>query len=278
MLQMQGMSRVKITSRDNLRLKLTKKIRDGQDEGSIFVEGLRLGEEAVRSGLKIGFCVIRSDFGLDERGQGILSSLAANSIEIIEVDDRIYPTVADTQSSQGIILICERPSPTRDSFENRIAFRESKLDLVVMLYEVNNPSNLGAIFRTAEAAGAKGIIVSKRSADCFSPKSLRAAMGSAFRLPVWSEADLQDVLDFAKRFNYSAAAVAANSRFAYTDIDWRARRLLIFGSEAHGLSVEALDAANENVGIPIESSVESLNLGVAAGIILFEARRQVSNE
>jgi RNA methyltransferase, TrmH family len=278
MLQMQGMSRVKITSRDNPRLKLARKIRDGQDEGSIFVEGLRLSEEAVRSSIKIEFCIISSDFGLDGRGQFILSSLATNRIEIIELDDRNYSTVADTQSSQGIILICERPISTRDSFECRVELHESKLDLVVMLYEINNPSNLGAIFRAAEAAGAKGIIVSKRSADCFSPKSLRAAMGSAFRSPVWSEADLHDVLDFAKRFSYSTAAVAANSRSAYTEMDWRARRLLIFGSEAHGLPVEAIDAVNESVGIPMESSVESLNLAVAAGIILFEARRQVSNE
>ena len=146
--------------------------------------------------------------------------------------------------------------------------------MFLFLKEINNPSNLGAIVRTAEAAGAIGVIVSKGSADVFSPKALRSAMGSSFRLPVWENAEFSEVLGWAKVHDLVTVAADILGTSSYTDIDWRIPSLLIFGSEAHGLGELELAAIDKTVLIPMENGVESLNLAVSAGIILFEARRQ----
>lgn len=270
------MTRVKIASRDNARLKLAKKVRDGQQDDLMFVEGLRLAEEAVRSDIKIEFCVVTSDFGGDKREGKFLDILSETGVEIFKTGNRIFSSLAATRSPQGIILICARPVSDQGAFNDRTQKRDAALPIITMLSEVNNPSNLGAILRTAEAAGANGVIVSKGSADCFSPKAVRASMGSAFRIKIWAEAGVSEVTAFAERMDYKMTAVAVNANSAYTEIDWKVPRLLIFGSEAHGVPAEILASVNETISIPMNPKVESLNLAVAAGIILFEARRQKS--
>jgi len=148
---------------------------------------------------------------------------------------------------------------------------------VLFLSEINNPSNLGAILRTAEAVGVNGVIISENSADAFSAKSARSAMGANFRLTVRENANLKDVLLWAKKKNLVTTAADINTKNAYTQIDWKIPRLLIFGSEAHGLSVEDLKMIEEAIYVPMENGVESLNLAVSCGIILFEAKRQIGN-
>ena len=273
---MQGMDRVKIASRDNARLKLARKVRDGKVDDLIFIEGLRLAEEAVRSNLGIEFCVVTPDFGNEDREAKLIRLLSEASVEILEAECRTFEPLAETRSPQGIILICDRPSTNRATFWGRIDVRQSELTAIAMLYEVNNPSNLGAVLRTAEAAGVEGLIVSKGSTDVFSPKSLRASMGSAFRLPIWSNADLDEVFEFAQSGGYSLTAVALDADSEYSEINWKTPRLLVFGSEAHGLPAEVLKQMDERISIPMNGEVESLNLAVAAGVILFESRRRVS--
>ena len=101
-------------------------------------------------------------------------------------------------------------------------------------------------------------------------------MGSAFRLPIWSDANVDEAFDFAKRQGYALTGVALDARAEYTKIDWEKPRLLVFGSEAHGLPPEILNKMDETISIPMNPEVESLNLAVAAGVILYEARRQNS--
>ena len=140
---------------------------------------------------------------------------------------------------------------------------------------VNDPSNLGAVIRTAEAAGARGVIIAKGSADPFSPRSLRASMGSAFRMPIWSDAEVTKVLEWAREHQTIITATAADDGISYLKVDWTRPRIVVFGSEAHGVGKTLLSAADEKVRIPIVNDVESLNLAVSAGVLLFEARRQV---
>jgi TrmH family RNA methyltransferase len=278
MLQMQGMERKRISSRDNPRVKLARKVRDGKDEDLVFVEGLRLAEEAAQSNLRIEYCIVTPEFGSSDREAKLLGSLSDVGVEILEVDDRIFQSIAETRSPQGTILICRRPTTDRVSFEKRIGPRRSELAVIVMLYEVNNPSNLGAVLRTAEAADVQGIIVSSNSADVLSPKSVRSSMGSVFRLPIWSNADPGAVFEFAKQGQYSLTAVAADGDLPYLEIEWKIPQLLVFGSEAHGLPRQIFGKMDQTIAIPMNAEVESLNLAVAAGVILFEARRQVVND
>ena len=257
----------KITSRDNQRLVNARKVRDGKGEGRIFVEGKRLVQETLRSGIEIEECFFRSGFEDDD----LLYAVADRAAGTIELSEKLFDSIADTKNPQGIILIAKRPVGDASAIEDRLG---SGLPIVVFLKEINNPANLGAILRTAEAAGVAGVIVSENSSDIYSPKALRAAMGSSLRLPVWEDASFADVMKWAGERNLTTTATDIGASHLYTDVDWKRPRLLIFGSEAHGLAVEDIASVDETILIPMENGVESLNLAVSAGIILFEAKRQ----
>ena len=251
-----------ITSRDNRRLAEARKVRDGKVADKMFVEGTRLVREALRSDIAIEECFFSDDFHDDELRNAFHGP-------VFELPAKLFRSIADTDNSQGVIVIAKRPNAS--SLRPSVA---SLLPVVIYLHEINNPANLGAVIRTAEAAGAGGVIISNNSADVFSPKALRAAMGSSFRMPIWENAGLEDILRWAKENGYITTAADVSAGTTYTSVDWEKPRLLVCGSEAHGLTTAQLDRVNEKISIPMRHGVESLNLAVSAGVILFEAKRQ----
>ena len=263
----------KLTSRDNDRLKFARKVRDGKIRDSIFIEGSRLGEEVVRSGIVIELGFVTRKFIESERHAELLAQIVANGAEIFEISDKLLGSIADTEHPQGLVLICRRPGSGKHLIES--AIQSADLPLVLFLNEINNPSNLGSIFRTAEAAGVAGIIISTRSSDPLSPKALRAAMGSSLRLPFWEQVSYAEMLAWAAHRKLITTATAAHGETIHTALDWKVPRLLIFGSEGHGLSEENLNDVEDTVKIPLNHNVESLNLAAACAVLLFEARRQV---
>jgi TrmH family RNA methyltransferase len=271
------MNSQKIESKDNPRLKLARKVRDGLEPAFIFVEGVRLAEEAVRSNLSIEFCVFEKGTDAESRQTDLLDSVWSKTTNIFEVDGSLFSAISDTRSPQGIILICKRPRADRASFEIECGKRSAVLPLTILLSEVNNPSNLGAVIRAAEAAGVAGIVVSKNSADIFSPKALRGSMGSTFRMPIWAGATNAEAISWARSNGVSVVGATADADRSYTELDWAKPRMLILGSEAHGIPADVETQIDERISIPMDPNVESLNLAVAAGIMLFEARRQVRN-
>ena len=268
---------IRISSRENQKLKYARRVREGKLTNAVFVEGARQAEEVLHSGAKILECFYDETFTQTERGDKLINEISAQTRNIAVVENRIFPSVADTNTPQGIVLIVEKPLTTEENFSRRLLQRKRRDSPVVFLSEINNPSNLGAILRTVEAAGAAGIIVSTKSADAFSPKSTRAALGANLRLPIWEDAGFEAVLDWANEKKALTTAADVNARKKYTEIDWNVPRLVIFGSEAHGLSENARARIEELIYIPMDNGVESLNLAVSCGIILFEARRQREN-
>lgn len=262
----------KITSRDNQKIKLAKKVRDGKGGNFIFIEGLRLAEEALRSNLEISDVFFTENFGKTEREKDFLQK--AKKFNFSEVSANVFGSLSDTKHSQGIIVISAKPETGKIVVEAKLQNDARPFPLVVLLHQINNPSNLGAILRTCEAAGAAGVILTKNSVDVFSPKALRGAMGASLRLPVWNNADYFEALDWAKRKNLVSICADVNAEKSYSEIDWKKPRLLIFGSEAHGLDERERAEVDESLIIPMENDVESLNLAVACGVILFEAKRQ----
>ena len=266
---------LKITSRDNPRLKQARRVRDGDIKKLIFVEGLRLAEEVLRSCLQIEEAFVSENFTESERGQEFFEKYLAKKVLTAEVSDGAFNSLADTKTSQGIVLIVQKPATGKFKIEGALQKAE-QMPLVVLLHQINNPSNLGAILRTAEAVGAAGVILTKNSADVFSPKSLRGAMGAAFRLPLWRDANFFEAIDWAREYDLISVAADVRAEKSYLEIDWNSSpRLLIFGSEAHGLSAKELTEVDETLKIPMENNVESLNLAVSAGVILFEAKRRL---
>lgn len=263
---------LKISSRDNRRIKDAQKVRDSTSKAAIFVEGVRLAEEVLRSKLEIYDAFFTKSFAETERGQAFLQRV--ENSKLAEVSEKIFDFLSDTRNSQGVILICRRPENGREKIEIAIQNDSQKIPLVVLLHQINNPINQGAILRTCEAVGASGVILTKNSADVFSPKALRGAMGASLRLPVWIQADFDEAVSWAKEKNLISVCADINAKKSYLEIDWKTPRLLVFGSEAHGLNVDERDKIDESLIIPMENNVESLNLAVSCGVILYEAKRQ----
>jgi RNA methyltransferase, TrmH family len=261
---------LKISSRDNPKIKHARLIREGRVKEQIFVEGLRLCEEAFRANLKISEVFVSENFAQNERHENFLKE--AEPFNLIEVSEKIFDSLSDTKTSQGVILIAEKPAHGKNIIEARL--NDSEFPLVVLLHRINNPANLGAILRTAEASGVSGIITTKNSTDVFSPKALRGAMGAGFRLPLWTNVNYFEALEWAGERSLKSVCADVRSAKSYTEIDWKIGRLLVIGSEGHGLSETERDATEESLIIPMENGVESLNAAVACGVILFEAKRQ----
>ncbi len=260
---------LKITSRENQRLKNARKVRDGNINDLIFVEGLRLCQEVLRSNLKIDEIFVSESFAKED----FLAKLSDTNISVTVISEKVFNSLADTKTSQGVVFICRKPETSRYLIETSLDANKREFPLVVLLHQINNPANLGAILRTCEAVNVSGLILTKSSADAFSPKALRGAMGASFRLPIWEHADFLEVINWAKENNLVSVGADVNAEKSYLEIDWKKPRLLIFGSEAHGLSADERALVSENLVIPMGNNVESLNLAVSCGVILFEARR-----
>ncbi len=272
-----------ITSRDNPHLKHARAVRKGNVSNQMFIEGLRLGEEAVRAGVAITEVFYTSDFALEPRGKDLLTALKSRDIHPLMIPETLLDSITDTKTPQGIVILAEKPQSDGNTLSRRLAEKAENagnaekmngLPLVIVLHEMNNPANLGAILRTAEAAGAAGAIVTNNSADPFSSKALRGAMGASLRLPIWHGAEFFESVEWAKRARMTVACADIKGSFSYLEINWKKPHLLVIGSEAHGLTAAEIAVCDESFKIPMDEGVESLNAAVAAGIVLFEARRQ----
>jgi RNA methyltransferase, TrmH family len=259
-----------ITSRDNPLVKLSRQVRDGKERGMIFLEGLRLCEEAVRSSLKIEAALFTDEFQQSPKGAELIKLLADSIQNLARAQEGVIRSVSDTQAPQGIVILAKRPDSSLESFSKAL----TDSPLLVVLDKVSNPSNAGSILRTAEAAGANGTVSIKGSADLFSPKALRGSMGSALRLPVWTGASFEEVESLFNQKGITLVAADANATRSYLDFNWKRPAALLMGGET-GFEQSASTVA-ERVFIPMSSSVESLNVAVACGVILYEAFRQRS--
>jgi TrmH family RNA methyltransferase len=259
-----------ITSRDNSLLRQARAVRDGKDDELIFVEGLRLCVEALRSNLQLEAVVVSEELIPKEKAAEAIADLSKASRRVATVSEKLLESISYTRTPQGIVVLARRP----EASQQRLEASSTNQALLVLLHQINNPVNVGAILRTAEAAGATGIITTKNTSDPFSPKSLRGAMGSAFRLPIWRNTDFAEAVAWCRTRNIELVGTDAQSSLTHTDWDWTRASALVLGPESTGLTDDELKATDQTVSIPMQGAVESLNVSVAAGILLYEAARQ----
>jgi len=217
----------RITSRDNSLLKHARAVRDGKVHESIFIEGLRLSEEALRSQLQIETLIYSDHIAQKDRAATLIEQIQKVAPTAAAVSERLLASISYTKTPQGIILLASRPSISHENF----AQRQDGSPLLAILHGINNPVNLGAILRTAEAAGATGVLTTNGTTDPFSPKSLRGAMGAAFRLPIWPDVDYQEAIDWCHRRSIRSICADAHAKESYTNVDWRVPTALIVGAE-----------------------------------------------
>jgi TrmH family RNA methyltransferase len=257
-----------IRSRRNPLVQRLAALREGARAGeTCLLEGPRLVLEALAAGVRIHEAAASPRADRVAVGRLALAALARAGGRTLRVHEDVLTSLSETEASQGLLAIGERPR-----VEAGRLFAGTPLVLVTV--RVQNPGNLGGLLRTAEAAGATGALLCDGTADPYSWKALRGAMGSAFRLPIRRERSLEAGLEIARSHGLRLAATTASGGTSYDEVDWREPMALLLGSEASGLPEEAMSRADLRVRIPLEPPVESLNVGVAAGILLFEAARQ----
>lgn len=261
-----------LTSGQNKLIKMVaslkqKKYRD--QLGLFLVEGVRLVEEVAQSNWLIEACVYTAEAQEQSRVQKILSLLQAKQCRIVEVSATIYEKISDTKEPQGIMIIAKKSEYQLDD----ILSSDNK-PLLVVLDEVQDPGNVGAIIRTAAAAGCTGVILTKGCADVFAAKVVRASMGSLFNIPVVEGVTQREVVTYLEQYKIGILATSLESSNVYFQVDLKQSVAIIFGNEGNGVSDELLKESEERIHIPLLGKVESLNVAASAAVILYEAVRQ----
>ncbi len=259
-----------ITSRHNPLIRHARAVARGASKETLFIEGLRLCEEASRAGLRFEEVLHTEKFAAAPRAAALLLELEKISPRLTVVNEQVFSHLGETKTSQGIVALARRPPANRQTFTRAIIPHT----LVVILHRLNNPANAGALLRVAEAAGATGIIATSGSADLLSPKALRGAMGSSFRLPLWTNATYADALDWCREQGIRTVGTDLAAERSHIEINWTPPRAVVMGGEADGLSRTEARATDEHIRIPMRPPVESLNVAVALAVVLYEAARQ----
>ncbi len=256
-----------ITSRSHPLFKELRELRDHPQPELLFLEGPKLVEEALRVGISIKHLVFSNDF---KDAVGLIHRATAKAKSTYSVSDSIFRSLSDLVEPQGVIAIAEQP---RWTWEQIFAQQPAP---IVILDGLQNPGNVAAIVRTAEAAGAAGVITTAGTARLTSPKALRGAMGSVLRVPALEHQAVADIAKQLAAHNYTlyGASQSAEDADFYTDVDWSQPAAVLLGQEGNGLSMEWEPHPCHGVKIPMQGAVESLNVGAAAAILLYEALRQ----
>jgi TrmH family RNA methyltransferase len=239
--------------------------RKSREKHSLFVaEGVRSVEELLRSKLPVRGALVAPQLQSAPRGEALLRKLAESRIEVSEVSEKDFRSAAETESPQGVVAIAEIPPRSLDTLKLPEECR------ILVLDAVQDPGNVGTIVRTAAALGAAATIALPGTVDLWNPKVIRSSMGAQFHHPAF-HAEWDALSTFIESNGIDLwAADSQGEPLASARAD---RRLaIVVGNEGSGLNPAIRARANRIVSLPIASNVESLNVAVAAGIILYELR------
>jgi TrmH family RNA methyltransferase len=259
-----------VTSLQNSAVKLATALQQKkrrEESGLFVVEGVRLCEELLASGWEIKFGFFTESAKRQERAAQLIQAASGRCL-MTQVSEAVLAKMAETEQPQGVLFVARQavvPLEQLLSIENQ---------LFVVVDGVQDPGNLGTLLRTADAAGANAVIVVAGSADPFSGKALRASMGSSFHLPLAVGISHADLLAAFGEAKIRVFATALEDATCYVAEDFRGSLAIVFGNEGKGVSAEVLAHAERKLFIPIYGQAESLNVGAAAAVILYEAARQ----
>lgn len=221
----------------------------------------------IAKNISVQMCFFTQKAFTNERGKSILEQL---NCPCFEIPEHIYQKISDTQSPQGLMLILPIQNHNLDDLATI-----NKSGLYLILDRLQDPGNIGTIIRTADAMGVKAIICLNGTADIYSPKVVRSAMGSLFNFPIITKISEQDLLSFCQNHNLTLYATALdNSAKASWDISYPQDCAIILGNEANGVSDNLLDKCNAKIYIPMKGDAESLNVANAGSMIMYEYCRQ----
>ncbi len=240
-----------------LRLK-RKKYRDS--EGKYLLEGIKPLKDAFAQGITVDCLFFREDADSGVRK-------FSDAVKMIELDRNLFDELSDTENSQGVVAVVRKK--TQDSF------RFMGTGAAVILDRLQDPGNIGTIIRTAEAAGCSGIIAIKGTVDLYSPKVIRSAAGSLFRMPVLEGLETDEAVRICTCAGKKIAVSCLIESVDYRDAKLGNNTAIVIGNEGQGVSREFMNLADIRVKIPMGGEIESLNAAVAAGILMYATAGKV---
>ncbi len=240
-------------------------------EGKFLVEGIRFVEEALTSNWPVETVLYCSRILESPRGKILLENAAAGGIHPVRVAESFFKEMADTETPQGIVAVVRKRAYGLDGI-----WETDRPVLLVLVDGVQDPGNLGAIVRSADAAGAGGVILLKGTADIYNPKALRATMGSIFHVPVFPNHDPEEVMSCLSGYGIKTVAGDPRAEKLLYECNFTVSCALVVGSEAAGPGKPVLERVSERVRIPMPGRAESLNAANSAAVLMYEVVRQRS--
>jgi len=256
-----------ITSIQNERVKgwaalLDKKHRDRT--GLFIIEGIHLVLEACSEAAPVETIVYDAERGIPTE---LLPCREAVKAEWIQASPAVMSRCTGTDSPPPVFAVAAKPK-----VDKAVLYRNDSL--IVVLDGVRDPGNVGTIIRSADAVGAHAVVLGKGCADVYNPKTVRSTMGSLFHLPIIDGADLPKLLQDAKERGMKLVGTSLQAQHSCYSYDWKGPTWLVMGSEGSGVSPQVSALVDEAVIIPMAGRAESLNVAMAATVLLYEALRQ----
>jgi len=241
------------------------KAKERKKDNIFLVEGLKMFEEAPEKSVREVY-IEETLLEKLERGSELLSKLERVGFEV--VSSEVFKKMSDTQTPQGILAIVERPTY---QFEELLKIEKP---LFVVLEDLQDPGNLGTIVRTGEGAGVSAVFMTKNTVDIYNPKTIRATMGSIYRVPFTIVEDIEEAIMAMKKAGIRTFAAHLDGKDYYDSFSFREGTAFLIGNEGNGLKTSTANAADAYLKIPMEGQVESLNAAIATSLLMYEAHRQ----
>lgn len=241
------------------------KLRAPQSEDRFLLEGVKLAREAMSARIPVEQALVSTGLADSSEGRRLLEELDRERIRWVTVAERLFRKLTSLETPEGILLIARKAQQPLSAVAG---------DIVVVCAGVQDPGNVGAVARVAEAAGASGLVVCEGTADPFQAKAMRGAMGSLLRLGVFKGGLPETALSALKQKGFQAAACVPRGGTRYDRAKFRFPFALFLGSESQGLPESLTEKVDDRLSVPMRPPVESLNVAVAAGLLLYEVARQ----
>ncbi len=261
------MPQERIESSANPFLRHVRKLRQRKYRelhGEFLVEGIGPVLQAVEHGAPIEALVAAPEVVTSDAARRVLAAAQEAGSRVVLVGRDAFETVSGRDNPSGLAAV------VRTFASNVDELQPADESLYVALHQVANPGNLGTIVRTVDAVGGSGVIIVGESTDPWHPTCVKASMGTLFAVPVAVAKGLDEVFAWSGRNDLAIVTTSAHAADDYRAVDYPPRALVVFGSEREGLPDDALEQGDIRVSIPMKGSASSLNLAVAAGVLLYE--------
>ena len=245
-------------------VQLKDKSRERKKTGLFLIEGEREISLAIKGKYNIETVLFCLDFISEKQ----INTFSNQQINIIEISKEVYEKLAYRDTTEGILAVAK----SKNHLISDLKFK-TKSPLILVAEAPEKPGNIGALLRTADAANVDAVIIANPKTDLYNPNIIRSSVGCVFTNQV-ATGSTSEIIEFLKTKNIRIFCAALQASVAYHTQDFTKSTAIVVGTEATGLSDDWLKESNQNIIIPMQGEIDSMNVSVAAGILIFEAKRQ----